>query len=254
RRQPLHLVHGTHPQVAFRHNSDEPPPANVSRLGEQHRFAHGSPAPQLPFRPGEIDRVITAPGLKPFRSAWPPCPVNRRNARAIWAVYQRGGQLARVLPDHAGQLVARGAGHGTDDCSGRISTTGHPGHVLTMRSASSRSGTSISVYPLTPSLPSTNGPSMRTGSPWSSRTVVAVSGDRSLPPPRIFAAWVANHSATRSYARSRPAGPMASRSLAYCSVSTNNSTYFNLAPLRTLSATRVAHGPTPWPARRQRWA
>src|SRR5262249_55829120 len=101
-----------------------------------------------------------------------------------------------------------------------------------MRSASSRSGTSISMYPLTTSLPSTNGPSMRTGSPRSSRTVVTVSGDRSLPPPRIFSAWVANHSAARPYARSRSAGPMASRSLAYCSVSTNNSTYFNLAPLR----------------------
>src|SRR5262249_54024755 len=156
-----------------------------------------------------------------------------RGGEVACHMHQRHGQLACVLPDHAGQLVVRGAGHGADDSSGRISTTGQPGHVLTMRSASSRSGTSISAYPLTTSLPSTNGPSMRTGSPRSSRTVVAVSGDRSLLPPRIFSAWVATHSAARSYARSRSAGPMASRSLEYCSVSTNNSTYFNLAPLRT---------------------
>src|SRR5215204_3510852 len=65
-----------------------------------------------------------------------------------------------------------------------------------------------------------------TGSPPSSRTVVAVSGDRSLLPPRIAPAWLAYHSWTRSYARSRSAWLMACRSLANCSVSTNNSTYF----------------------------
>src|SRR5918996_1868972 len=67
---------------------------------------------------------------------------------------------------------------------------------------------------------------MITGSLPSNRTVVAVSGDCSLLPPRSLPSWSANHSATRSYARARSAGPMACRSLANCSVSTNNSTYF----------------------------
>src|SRR5215469_12397215 len=112
-----------------------------------------------------------------------------------------------------------------------------------MRSASSRSATSISVYPLTTSLPSTNGPSVMTGSPRSSRTVVAVSGDCSLLPPRILPAWVAIHSAARSYARSRSAGPMASRSLANCSVSTNSSTYFMVTPFRAGLAEQLGHPP-----------
>jgi hypothetical protein len=57
-----------------------------------------------------------------------------------------------------------------------------------------------------------NGPSVTTRSPRSSRTVVAVSGARSLFPPLIWPALVAIHSMTRWYARSRSAGPMASRS------------------------------------------
>src|SRR5262245_20407902 len=131
-----------------------------------------------------------------------------------------------MLPDHAGQLVARGVGRRAHDSSGRISTTGQPGQLWTMRSASSRSGTSISAYPLTTSLPSTNGPSVMTGSPRSSRTVVAVSGAFSLLPPRNLSAWSANHSLTRSYARSRSDGLIAAMSLVNCSVSTDNSTYF----------------------------
>src|SRR5262249_17467046 len=84
---------------------------------------------------------------------------------------------------------------------------------------------------------------MMTGPPRSSRTVVAVSGDCSLLPPCILPAWVAIHSATRSYARSRSAGPMASRSLANCSVSTNSSTYFMVTPFHAGLAVQLGHPP-----------
>src|SRR6478752_5819253 len=70
-----------------------------------------------------------------------------------------------------------------------------------------------------------------TGSPRSSRTVVAVSGAFSLLPPRILSAWLANHSLTRSYARSRSDGLITAMSLVNCSVSTNKSTYFMAHPL-----------------------
>src|ERR1700754_274680 len=64
------------------------------------------------------------------------------------------------------------------------------------------------------------------GSPRSSRTVVAVSGAFRLLPPRNLSAWLANHSLTRSYARSRSDGLIAAISLVNRSVSTNKSTYF----------------------------
>src|SRR5215469_16859995 len=160
-----------------------------------------APQPVQGPPPGDREQPRTGPLGDPFRR-----PVLQRGEhRVLDQVFggcevachphQRDGQLTSVLPDDAGQLVVRGLGHGNS--SGRISTIGQPGQVLTMRSASSRSATSISVYPLTTSLPSTNGPSVTTGSPRSSRTVVAVSGGRSLLPPRIWPAWVAIHSPTR---------------------------------------------------------
>ena len=89
-------------------------------------------------------------------------PVTRTSEAASWP--------ACVAHD-PGQLHLRGAVDGGErapsdghDSSGRISTIGQPGHVRTMRRASSRSATSISVYPLTTSLPSTKGPSVTTGS------------------------------------------------------------------------------------------
>src|SRR5215211_5351154 len=78
-----------------------------------------------------------------------------------------------------------------------------------------------------------------TGSAPSSRTVVAVSGDCSLLPPRSLPAWSANHLSARLYARSRSAWLMACRSMANCSVSTNNSTYFTC---RTLLASTLPSG------------
>jgi hypothetical protein len=60
-------------------------------------------------------------------------------------LHQRGGQLTRVLSYHAGQLGMRPISCRTHDSSGRISTTGQPGQALTMRSAASRSATSIST-------------------------------------------------------------------------------------------------------------
>src|SRR5207302_6957426 len=67
--------------------------------------------------------------------------------------YECCGQPPGVLPHYPCELAARGrcdrvisvlAGVGHDS-SGRISTTGQPGHVLIIRSASSRSATSTSV-------------------------------------------------------------------------------------------------------------
>src|SRR5215469_12085159 len=146
------------------------------------------------------------------------------------------GGLGGVVPPGTSGASA------TDHSSGRISTIGQPGQVLTMRRASSRSATSISVYPLTTSLPSTNGPSVITGSPRSSRTVVAVSGGRSLLPPRILSPLAAIHSITPWYARSRSAGPMASRSRSNSSVPTNSSTYFIVRVLPWL-AEQLGHPP-----------
>jgi hypothetical protein len=60
-------------------------------------------------------------------------------------VHQRGGQPPRVVSHHPGQLGVRGLAHRTATSTGRISTTGQPGQVPTMLSASSRSATSISV-------------------------------------------------------------------------------------------------------------
>ena len=60
-------------------------------------------------------------------------------------VIQRGGKLARMLSHHTGQLGMRRIRHKAHDSSGRISTTGQPGQVFTIRSASSRSATSISA-------------------------------------------------------------------------------------------------------------
>src|SRR5262249_22941350 len=84
--------------------------------------------------------------------------------------HERCRQARRMLAHNACELLTARLGvkipavcasHGS---SGRTSTIGQPAYVLTMRNASFRLATSISVYPLTTSLPSTNGPSVTSGS------------------------------------------------------------------------------------------
>ena len=56
-----------------------------------------------------------------------------------------GGYGVHVPGGSTGPSVGSVGGCVGHDSSGRISTTGQPGHVLTIRSASSRSATSTSV-------------------------------------------------------------------------------------------------------------
>src|SRR5690606_21486726 len=106
---------------------------------------------------------------------------------------QRRGQPPGVLAHHPREhLLVRRLTHQI----GRISTMGQAGQDRTSLSASSRSATSTSANPLTTSLPSTNGPSVTTGSPSPSRTVVAVCRAARWVWCVILSAWSANHCPT----------------------------------------------------------
>ena len=120
--------------------------------------------------PSGILLSASAPARPPRRPARGPRP-----RRSPGQLHQRRGQPARVFSDHAGQLGVDALAHTGLELDGADldDRTARPGRHAC--SASSRSATSISAKPLTTSLPSTNGPSVITGSPRSRRTVVAVS-------------------------------------------------------------------------------
>src|SRR5262249_55244003 len=150
-------------------------------------------------------RSLRDPFCRPVFQCGQHCVLHQilRGGEISCDVDERCDQPACVLAQDPRQVFVDVLGHMGAKSMGRISTTGQPGQFLAACSASSRSATSISTYPLTTSLPSTNGPSVMTGSPWSRRTVVAVSAAFSLLPPLSLSEWLANHSLTRSIARSR---------------------------------------------------